>query len=170
MEDYRPMSKTNENLMGAFAGESQANRKYLAFATKAEQDGYPRAAKMFKAAAMAETYHALSHLRAAGGVGSTEDNLRAAAEGETFEYEKMYPPMIEEAKAEGNSAAERSFSFANAAEKVHAALYKEVLDNLEKGADSDYYVCNVCGNVEEGSAPDKCSICGAGKEAFEKAQ
>jgi len=164
------MSKTNENLMGAFAGESQANRKYLAFAAKAEQDGYPRAAKMFKAAAMAETIHALSHFRAAGGVGSTEANLKAAAEGETYEFEKMYPPMIEEAKAEGNKDAERSFDFANAAEKVHARLYKEVLDNLEKGADSDYYVCSVCGNVEEGGAPDKCSICGAGKQAFEKVQ
>lgn len=163
------MSKTNENLMAAFAGESQANRKYLSFAAQAEKEGYPRAAKMFKAAALAETYHALSHFRAAGGVGSTAENLKAAAEGETFEFERMYPPMIEEASADGNSAAERSFNFANAAEKVHAALYKEVLANLEKGADSEYYVCNVCGNVEEGSAPDKCSICGAGKEAFEKA-
>jgi len=163
------MSKTNENLMAAFAGESQANRKYLAFAAQAEKEGYPRAAKMFKAAALAETYHALSHLRAAGGVGSTQENLRAAAAGETFEFEQMYPPMIGVARDEKNSAAERSFNYANAAEKVHAALYNEVLANLEKGADSDYYVCKVCGNVEEGSAPDKCSICGAGKEAFEKA-
>lgn len=163
------MSKVNESLMAAFAGESQANRKYLAFAAQAEADGYPRAAAMFRAAAMAETIHALSHFRAAGGVGSTEDNLKAAAEGETYEFTDMYPPMIELAKAEGNSAAERSFSFASEAEKVHAALYKEVLDNLKKGAESDYYVCSVCGNVHEGSPEEKCSICGAGKDAFEKA-
>ena len=163
------MSKTNENLMAAFAGESQANRKYLAFAARAEEEGYPRAAAMFRAAAMAETVHALSHFRAAGGVGSTADNLKAAAEGETFEFEMMYPPMIDQAKADGNSDAERSFNFANEAEQVHARLYKEVLANLEKGAESDYYVCSVCGNVHEGSAPDKCSICGAPKEKFEKA-
>ena len=163
------MAFSNENLMAAFAGESQANRKYLAFAEKAEADGYPKAAKMFKAAAMAETVHALAHFKAAGGVGSTEDNLNAAAEGETFEYEKMYPPMIETAKAEGNDAAARSFSLANEAEKVHASLYKGILENLEKGADSEYYVCKVCGNVVEGEAPDTCSICGAKKQAFEKA-
>ena len=163
------MSMTNENLMAAFAGESQANRKYLAFAAKAQEEGYPRAAAMFRAAALAETVHALSHFRAAGGVGSTADNLKAAAEGETFEFEQMYPPMIEQAKKDGNSDAERSFNFANAAEKVHAALYKEVLASLEKGAEADYYVCSVCGNVHEGSPEDKCSICGATKDKFDKA-
>lgn len=163
------MSMTNENLMAAFAGESQANRKYLAFAAKAEEEGFPRAAAMFRAAAMAETVHALSHFRAAGGVGSTADNLKAAATGETFEFEQMYPPMIEQAKKDGNSDAERSFDFANKAEQVHAKLYKEVLESLEKGVEADYYVCSVCGNVEEGSAPDKCSICGATKDKFDKA-
>ncbi len=163
------MAFSNENLMAAFAGESQANRKYLAFAEKAEADGFPRAAKMFKAAAMAETVHALAHFKAAGGVGATEDNLKAAADGETFEYEKMYPPMIEAAKAEDNKAALRSFENANAAEQVHAALYKSILENLEKGADSEFYVCKVCGNVAEGEAPDTCSICGAKKQAFDKA-
>jgi rubrerythrin len=153
------MSETKKNLMDAFAGESQANRKYLAFAEKAEADGYPRAAKMFKAAAMAETVHAHAHLKAAGGVGTTEENLKAAAEGE-----------IEAAKAEGDKTAERSFHYANEAEKVHAALYKDVLAALEKGADSDFHVCKICGNVAEGEAPEKCSICGAGKKAFEKVQ
>ena len=162
------MAFSKDNLMAAFAGESQANRKYLAFAEKAESEGYPKAAKMFKAAAMAETVHALAHFKAAGGVGSTEDNLKAAAEGETFEYEKMYPPMIDAAKLEGNAAAQKSFELANAAEQVHAALYKSILENLKKDEDTEFYVCKVCGNVEEGEAPDTCSICGAKKEAFEK--
>lgn len=162
------MSETKKNLMDAFAGESQANRKYLAFAEKAEADGYPRAAKMFRAAAMAETVHAHAHLKAAGGIGITEENLKAAAEGETFEFENMYPPMIEAAKRDGDKAAERSFNYANEAEKVHAALYKEILGALEKGTDSDFHVCKICGNVVEGEAPDKCDICGAGKKAFEK--
>ena len=162
------MAFSKDNLMAAFAGESQANRKYLAFAEQAEKDGYPKAAKMFKAAAMAETVHALAHFKAAGGVGSTEDNLKAAAEGETFEFEKMYPPMIEAAKAEDNKAALRSFEYANAAEQVHAALYKSILESLKKDEDSEFYVCKVCGNVAEGEAPDKCSICGAKKEAFDK--
>ena len=162
------MAFSNENLMAAFAGESQANRKYLAFAEKAESEGYPKAAKMFKAAAMAETVHALAHFKAAGGVGSTEENLTAAAAGETFEYEKMYPPMIDAAKLEDNKAALKSFENANAAEKVHAALYKGILESLKKDEDSEFYVCKVCGNVAEGEAPDKCSICGAKKQAFEK--
>ena len=163
------MAFSNENLMAAFAGESQANRKYLAFAEQAEKDGFPKAAKMFKAAAMAETVHALAHFKAAGGVGSTEENLKAAAEGETFEFEKMYPPMIEAAKAEDNKAALRSFEYANAAEQVHAALYKSILESLKKDEDSEFYVCKVCGNVNEGGPQDKCSICGAPKDAFEKA-
>ncbi len=162
------MAFSEENLMAAFAGESQANRKYLAFAAQAEKDGFPRAAKMFKAAAMAETIHALAHFKAAGKIGSTEDNLKAAAEGETFEFEQMYPPMIETAKTEGNAAAQKSFEYANAAEQVHAALYKDVLEKLEKGADTEFYVCKVCGNVVEGEAPDVCDICGAKKQAFEK--
>lgn len=163
------MAFSKDNLMAAFAGESQANRKYLAFAEQAQKDGFPKAAKMFKAAAMAETVHALAHFKAAGGVGTTQENLTAAAEGETFEFEKMYPPMIEAAKLEDNKAALRSFEYANAAEQVHAALYKSILENLKKDEDSEFYVCKVCGNVAEGEAPDKCSICGAGKQAFEKA-
>ena len=164
------MTKTIENLMAAFAGESQANRKYLAFAEKALAEGYPRAAKMFKAAALAETVHALSHFKAAGGVGSTVENLKAAAAGETHEFTDMYPPMIEQAKKDGNAAAEKSFVYANAAEKVHADLYRKIEENLKKGEDTDFYVCKICGNVEEGKAPEKCSICGAGAKAFEKVQ
>lgn len=164
------MSKTMENLAAAFAGESQANRKYLAFAKKAEADGKKFAAKVFKAAAMAETIHAHSHLKAMNGIGSTADNLKAAVDGETYEFKSMYPPMIEQARSEGNSAAERSFAFASEAEKVHAAMYQKALDNLANDKDADLYVCSICGNVEEGGVPDKCTICGAGAKAFEKVQ
>jgi rubrerythrin len=162
------MSNTMENLQSAFAGESQANRKYLAFAQKAEEEGYLRAARMFKAAAMAETIHAHKHLAAMGGIGSTAENLKAAVSGETYEFESMYPPMIETASTEGNKAAEQSFRYANAAEKVHAAKYQDVLDNLEKGEAQDFHVCTVCGNVFEGEVPDECPICGSKKQVFQK--
>jgi len=161
-------SKTEKNLMEAFAGESQANRKYLAFAKKADQEGYKQVAKLFRAAAAAETVHAHAHLRTVGGIGSTADNLKAAVGGETHEFTKMYPAMINEAKADGLEAAERSFSFANAVEKVHAGLYQKALDNLGKNADADYYVCSVCGNTIEGAPTGPCSVCGALPAAFSK--
>jgi len=164
------MANTMENLQNAFAGESQANRKYLAFAQKAEAEGYLRAAKMFKAAAMAETIHAHKHLAAMGGIGNTADNLKAAVSGETYEFQSMYPPMIETAVKEGNKDAEQSFRYANAAEAVHAAKYQDVLDNLEKGKDSEFHVCPLCGNVFEGDVPDECEICGTKKQAFKKVE
>ena len=162
------MSNTEKNLKDAFAGESQANRKYLAFARKAEQDGYSQAAKLFRAAAEAETIHAHSHLRAVKGVKSTADNLKEAIGGETYEFQSMYPSMIETAKAEGDKAAERSFTYANEVEKVHAALYQKALDNLDKLEDVDYYVCNVCGYTCENEPPDVCPVCGAKAKAFFK--
>ena len=125
------MSKTEQNLLDAFAGESQANRKYLAFAKKAEQEGYAQVAKLFRAAAAAETVHAHAHLRTLGQVKSTADNLEAAIAGETHEFKSMYPEMIAVAQQEGNKAAERSFNYANAVEKVHADLYQKALDNLD---------------------------------------
>lgn len=166
------MSKTEKNLRDAFAGESQANRKYLAFSKKAEQDGYTRAAKMFRAAAAAETVHAHSHLRELGGVKSTRENLLEAITGESYEFQNMYPQMIEDAKAEGRAGALKSFEYANAVEKVHAALYKRVLDSLEqdKGRDADYHVCQVCGYTVEGDAPDECPVCKSRKQAFTKVQ
>lgn len=166
------MGQTEKNLQEAFAGESQANRKYLAFAKKALEEGYPKVAKLFKAAAAAETVHAHSHLKALGGIGSTADNLKAAVAGETHEFKSMYPPMIETAKAEGHKDAERSFSYANEVEKVHADLYQKALDALaqSKSADADYYVCDVCGNTVEGAAPDKCDVCGAKGSAFKKVE
>lgn len=162
------MLLTNENLAAAFAGESQANRKYLAFAAKADAEGYAQAARLFRATAEAETIHAHSHLRAMGGIGSTKENLEAALKGETFEFEKMYPPMVEAAKSEGNKKAERSFSFANEAEKGHAAHFKKVLESLDSLPGADYYVCPVCGHTAEGEPPGKCPICNASGDKYRK--
>jgi len=162
------MSKTEKNLLEAFAGESQANRKYLAFAEKADKEGHAQAAKLFRAAAAAETVHAHAHLRALKGVGSTAENLKEAVAGETHEFKDMYPPMIEDAIAEGHKAAQRSFEFANTVEAVHAALYQKALDTLENPTEADYYVCSVCGHTMENEAPDACPVCKAAKKAFFK--
>ncbi len=153
------MSETSKNLMEAFAGESQANRKYLAYAKKAEQDGYLNAAKLFKAASDAETLHALKHFDVAGKVGTTADNLKDAVAGETHEFKDMYPGFVETAEAEGNKAAVASFTFAMKAEEVHARLYQEALSSLDQKEEVFYYLCPVCGNIEK-SVPDRCSICG----------
>jgi rubrerythrin len=164
------MSKTEKNLQEAFAGESQANRKYLAFAKKAEAEGYKQAAKLFRAAAAAETIHAHNHLRELGIVKSTRENLMHAINGESYEFQNMYPGMIAEAATEGNSKALQSFNYANEVEKVHAALYKKALDTLGKNIDTDYYVCQVCGYTAEGEAPDECPVCKSKKQAFKKAE
>jgi len=157
-----------DNLKNAFAGESQANRRYLAFAKKAEDEGHKQVAKLFRAAAEAETVHAHAHLRVMGGVKSTKENIQEAIGGETFEFTKMYPQMIEEAKKEGNKQAQQSFEFANKVEKIHAELYQKALNSLGKNETVDYYVCQVCGNTVEKTAPDKCPICGASKSLFIK--
>lgn len=162
------MSKTMNDLVEAFAGESQANRKYLAFAKKAEQDGFPQVAKLFRAAAEAETVHAHAHLREMGGIKTTKENLEEAIGGETHEFMSMYPAMIEDAKAEGNQGALRSFMYANEVEKIHANLYKKALDMLGKNETVEYFVCQVCGNTVENEAPDECPICKAKKQAFKK--
>ncbi len=161
------MSKTTDNLMEAFAGESQANRKYLAFARKAEKEGYLNAAKLFKAASDAETIHALKHFEVAGKVGSTMDNLKSGVDGETHEYKEMYPPFVEQAEAEGNKDAVRTFTFAMKAEEVHAGLYQEAMNNLESTEEVFYYLCPVCGNIEK-AIPGKCPICGVPGEKFIK--
>ena len=162
------MSKTENNLKEAFAGESQANRKYLAFAQKADQEGHQQAAKLFRAAAEAETVHAHAHLRALKGVGTTADNLKEALGGETYEFESMYPPMIAAAEADGHDAAVRSFKFANEVEKIHAELYQKALETLSNPQSVDYYVCPVCGNTVENEPPDSCPICGAKGKTFKK--
>jgi rubrerythrin len=165
----KSMSQTEKNLSDAFAGESQANRKYLAFAKQAEQEGYKQVAKLFRAAAEAETVHAHAHLKTLGGIGKTVENLKTAVAGETHEFKKMYPEFIEVARKEGNKAADRSFTYANEVEKIHAGLYQKALDNLGKNEDVDYYICSVCGMTVEKEAPDKCPVCGAAKKAFYKA-
>jgi rubrerythrin len=165
------MPTTVENLKTAFAGESQANRKYLAFAAKAEKEGLPQIAKLFRAAAEAETLHALSHLQAMGGVGSTLDNLKEAVAGETHEYREMYPPMVGQAEAEGHRG-KNMLKWANAVEKVHADLYQQALEALQGGKDlpaMDIYICPVCGHLEIGSPPERCPVCGVAGTKFQKA-
>ena len=162
------MEKSTQNLKEAFAGESQANRKYLAFAEKADREGYPQVARLFRAAAEAETVHALNHLRALKGIGATAANLKEALAGEVAEFEKMYPPMIAAAQSEGNKEAERTFSFANEVEKIHAQLFKKALDRMEKKELVDIFVCAVCGYTVEGEAPDKCPVCSAVKKMFKQ--
>lgn len=161
-------SKTANNLQEAFAGESQANRKYLAFADKAEAEGHKQVAKLFRAAAAAETVHAHAHLRALGGIKSTTENLQEAIAGETHEFTSMYPQMIKEASSEGFDVALRSFSFANTVEKVHAELYQKAFDNLGSNQAVDYYVCKICGNTLEGEPHGPCPVCQAGPVAFFK--
>jgi rubrerythrin len=160
--------KTLANLKEAFAGESQANRKYLTFAAKADEEGYPQVAKLFRAAGDAETVHAMAHFRAMGGVKSTKENLQTAVNGETFEFRDMYPAMIEQAGAESEDVAQISFTNANAVEQVHAKLYQKYLDNLGNIPALDIYVCQVCGNTVEGEAPDVCPICASPKSKFKK--
>lgn len=162
------MATTEDNLKEAFAGESQANRKYLAFAKKAEQEGYLNIAKLFRTAAEAETIHALGHLNAMNGVGSTVDNLRAAISGETFEFNEMYPPMLEMAETD-NHKAKRMFGYAAKTEAVHAELYRLALEAaLDKKdlVESNYYLCPVCGHIEVGNPPESCPICGTRGEKF----
>jgi rubrerythrin len=160
---------TMDNLKNAFAGESQANRKYLAFAQKADEDGFGQAAKLFRAAAAAETIHAHNHLKVMGGINITKENIREAIEGETHEYTKMYPEMIMEAEKEGDSrAAVRSFDLANKVESIHASLFQKALGHLDSNEPVDYYVCRACGNTVENSVPDKCHICSAPGSMFVK--
>ncbi len=160
-------NKTLENLMAAFAGESQANRKYTAYARKAEKEGKVNAAKLFKAASDAETIHALKHFEVAGKIHSTEENLKDGVAGETYEYQDMYPDFVKEAEAAGNKAAVQSFTYAMKAEEVHAKLYQELVDNGEQGEEIFYYLCPVCGNIEK-FVPETCSICNVKGSMFIK--
>ena len=160
---------TAENLQDAFAGESQANRKYLAFAKKADEDGYPQVAKLFRAAAEAETVHAHAHLRVMGGINDTAENLQMAIDGEGFEFQKMYPEYLAEAEEEDNKPAVFSFKNALAVEEVHHGLYTKALNAVKSGNDlpeNRIFVCEICGNTVYGEAPDKCPICGALKAQF----
>jgi rubrerythrin len=165
------MSQTLDDLKTAFAGESQANRKYLAFARKAEEEGFPQVARLFRAAAAAETIHAHNHLKAMDGVQSTAENLQAAIAGENYEVVSMYPPMLAAAEAAGDKRAARSFRWALEVEKVHEALYRKAAAIQAQGKDApdvEYYVCPFCGYTHEGKVTDKCPVCGAAADKFEK--
>jgi len=165
------MSSTEENLQSAFAGESQANRRYLFFADKAEKEGHPQIARLFRAAAEAETVHARNHFAAMDGVGSTRDNLVAGAMGEHYEFTRMYPPFIKQAESEGNERARAAFDYANEVEKIHHRYFEAALKALDAGQkleDKPYFVCAVCGNTVAGAAPEKCPICGAPASKFKK--
>lgn len=164
---------TGENLKAAFAGESQANRKYLAFAKKAEQDGLKQTARLFRATAEAETIHAHAHLRLMSGIQSTVENLQVAAAGEAYEYQSMYPGFLKEAEAEGNKPAAMIFKYALEAERVHNRLYTQAIDVVKTGKDlpaGKVYLCPICGNIEIGTPSDKCVICGAPKDKFVEIQ
>jgi rubrerythrin len=165
------LSESSEKLKAAFAGESQANRKYLAFAKKADAEGHPQVARLFRAAAEAETVHAHNHLRIDGGIGSTAKNLEEAISGETHEFTEMYPEYMEIAEKEGNGQALWSFDMANQVEEIHAGYFEAALKAMESGeelAEVVYFVCQVCGNTVEAEAPEKCPICNAPKAQFKK--
>jgi len=165
------MGNTQENLQAAFAGESQANRRYLFFAEKAEKDGHPQIARLFRAIAEAETVHARNHLSTMGNIKSTKENLEEAIDGEHYEFTKMYPEFIEQAKSEGVKRAEVTFDFANKVEKIHHTLYEKALQAVEGGQqleEKPFFVCQVCGYTVEGAAPDKCPICGAPQSRFKQ--
>lgn len=160
---------TTENLRNAFAGESQANRKYLAFAKHAEEEGYPQVAKLFRAVAEAETIHAHAHLRVLGGIGKTLKNLEEAMAGEHFEFTEMYPAYLAEAEKEANRPAAISIKNALAVEKVHHRLYSAALEAVKGGKDlpaTAVWVCPVCGHTMVGHAEDACPVCGARKEKY----
>jgi rubrerythrin len=163
------MSKTQDFLKEAFAGESQANRRYQAFAAKADKEGYLQAAKLFRAASDAEAVHANNHLRAAKSIRSTQENLTEAISGEDHEYTSMYPEMIETAKAEKLEDAERSFYLANEVEKIHSKLFNKLLSSHGTSTETfPYYVCPVCGNTVEKEPPVKCQVCGADGKLFKR--
>jgi rubrerythrin len=157
-----------EDLKEAFAGESQANQKYRAFAARAERDGFPNVARLFRTTAEAERIHAEGHLHALDGVGSTADNLKAAIDGETYEFTEMYPPMLRHAVEAGHKA-KRMFGYAVEAEAVHAKLYALALEAVRQGKDlseTKFYLCPVCGHIEFGEPPESCPICGAKASRF----
>ncbi len=167
------MSNTEENLQEAFAGESQANRRYLFFADKAEKEGHTLIARLFRATAEAETVHARNHFAVMDGVGSTRDNLMAGVIGEHYEFTRMYPIFIDKAEEEENRRAQVTFEYANEVEQIHHGLYEQALKALEAGQqlkDEPYFVCQGCGNTVAGEAPEKCPICGAPRRMFERVE
>ena len=167
------MSVTDENLKNAFAGESQANRRYIAFAKQAEEEGFQNTARLFRVAAESETVHALNQIVAMGGVGSTHDNLKEAMNGEEYEATEMYPKFLEDARKEDRTDAVMSFTWLKKVEKTHQKMYQDAIDHVEKGEDveeKEYYVCMNCGHPEEGASPERCPVCGAPNSMFKKVE
>ena len=165
------MAETETNLQGAFAGESQANSRYLFFADKADREDYPQAARLFRAAAEAETVHARNHFAAMDGIGKTEANLLAASIGEHYEFTRMYPPFISKAKEENNKRAQVTFEYANEVEQIHHGYFEKMQEAVKAGQqlkDEPYFVCQVCGNTFAGEAPDKCPICNTSQDKFKQ--
>ena len=165
------MGNTKQNLEEAFAGESQANRRYLFFAEAADNEGNTQVARLFRAAAESETVHARNHLKALGGIKSIKENLEAAVGGELYEFTNMYPGFIEQAKAENNRSAETTFDWANKVEKIHHGLYEQALKAEtagEKLKEEPYFVCQGCGYTVGGEAPERCPVCGASRKLFKQ--
>jgi rubrerythrin len=165
--------ETEGNLQQAFGGESMANRRYTFFADKAEKEGYPQVARLFRAVAEAETIHARNHFLVMDAVGSTKDNLTAASIGEHLEFTGMYPNFLEKAREERNQRAEKTFEYANAVERIHHGYFEEALKAVKEGKqpeDHTYFVCQVCGNTVTGAAPDKCPVCGANSQQFKRVE
>ena len=163
------MGNTSDNLQEAFAGESQASRKYLYYAEKADKEGQKYIARLFRAASDAETAHARNHLNMLGGIKSTAENLKDAIKGENHEFTEMYPDFIKKAGNDANKAAADTFDLANKVEEIHHTLYSDALTRMEKGEDIEnkpIYVCQYCGNTVVGEAPDRCPICGVPKKLF----
>ncbi len=162
---------TKQNLQNAFAGESQAHMKYLIFAERAEKEGKPNIARLFRAISFAEKVHATGHFKVLSKVGDTVKNLEAAIVGETFEVNEMYPAYYEEAKKQGEKDAERTTHYALEAEKIHAQMYENAKKAAEKGKDlqlKEVYICPVCGYTKEGEPEEFCPVCGVKKEKFIK--
>jgi rubrerythrin len=162
---------TEDNLKSAFAGESQAHMRYLIFAEKAEQEGFPNVARLFRAIAYAEQVHATNHYNTLGMIRETTDNLQVAIDGETYEVNEMYPAYKAIAELQGEKGAQRSTNWALQAEKVHAGMYQKAKQGVERKEDiplGPVFICEACGYTVEGSAPDRCPVCGAPKERFRK--
>ncbi|MBN2483495.1 MAG: rubrerythrin family protein [Candidatus Omnitrophica bacterium] len=162
---------TRQNIQTAFAGESQAHMKYLIFAEKAEQEGRPNIARLFRAIAYAEKVHAKNHLKVLDGIHDTCANLDVAIGGETFEVNEMYPAYLKEAQAQGEKGAEQSTHYALEAEKIHAEMYSQAKKAALTGKDiqlKEVYICPVCGYTHEGEPEDFCPVCGAKKSIFKK--
>jgi len=162
---------TEGNLKNAFSGESQAHMKYLIFADKAEEEGYPNVATLFRAIAYAEQIHATNHFNALGNIKGSSENLQVAIDGENFEVNDMYPAYKAVADLEEEKVAQRSIYWALQAEKVHSGMFQRAKQAVESGKDIEarpIYICKKCGYTVEGEAPEKCPLCGTPKENFRK--